>query len=189
MQGFEISILNAIQNLRSEPLDKLMVTITALGNLSILWISIIVVILTMMKNKRVGEVMVIGFILNLLIVNLILKIAVGRTRPYEVAKFEDLLIHGLSDNSFPSGHTSYAFTFFAIFLLLSKSRFLKIYMGILAFLMGFSRLYLYVHYPSDVIAGAIIGVFLAIGAVKIYQSQKYKDFKSKYFLQKDKRVV
>ena len=182
MENFEIGILNAIQGLRNNPLDKFMVTISSLGNLSLIWISFIIIFLAARDLKKQGKVMILAFILNLVIVNILVKNLVARPRPYEVTGFSDLLIHKLSDNSFPSGHTSYAFTFATIISLLNKSRLLKTYTNILAVLIAFSRLYLYVHFPTDVLAGALIGIGIGILAIKIYESQKYKQIKEKYNL-------
>ena len=103
MTNFELNILNAIQNLRSTPLDKFMVTISAAGNLSLIWIAFIFIFLAAKELKDQGKIMVLAFILNILIVNIFVKNLVARPRPYDVANFTDLLIHKLSDNSFPSG--------------------------------------------------------------------------------------
>lgn len=182
LQAYELGILNAIQKIRTDSLDSFMVTITSLGNMSILWFSLILVFLTTRRYKEIGKIILISFILNLILVNIILKISVGRPRPYEVVNFTNLLINHLSDNSFPSGHTSYAASFATIIILLAKSQALKSYIGTIAILIAFSRLYLYVHYPTDVLAGAIIGVLLAIAAIKIYQSKTYGYIKEKYNL-------
>ena len=171
LNQYEINILNAIQNMRTDSLDDIMVTITALGNGAIFWISLIFVFFSIKSYKKIAEVITISFILNLLIVNILLKISVGRVRPYEAFGFTDLLIRHLSDNSFPSGHTSYAFSFVAVLFMLSKSKFINWYMAIIAILIAFSRLYLYVHFPTDVLAGAIIGIILGIMALKIYNTK------------------
>lgn len=174
LHSFEIDILNAIQTIRTDNLDDIMVTVTALGNASIFWISILLVFLTTKRYKKMGEIITLSFILNIIVVNIILKIFVGRLRPYEAVGFTDLLISHLSDNSFPSGHTSYAFSFVSVLWFLGKSKIMNWYMTILAVLIALSRLYLYVHYPSDVLAGAIIGVLLSVLAIKIYDSEFYK---------------
>lgn len=182
MTNFELNILNAIQNLRSTPLDKFMVTISAAGNLSLIWIAFIFIFLAAKELKDQGKIMVLAFILNILIVNIFVKNLVARPRPYDVANFTDLLIHELSDNSFPSGHTSYAFTFATIVTILNKNKALKIFTDVLAVLMAFSRLYHYVHFPTDVLAGAIFGILIGILSIKIYNSRKYKEIKAKFNL-------
>lgn len=182
MVNFELNILNAIQNMRFVPLDKFMVTISSAGNLSLIWIAFIFIFLAAKELKDQGKIMVIAFILNIILVNILVKNLVARPRPYDVANFTDLLVHKLSDNSFPSGHTSYAFTFAAIVTLLNKNKALKIFTDVLAVLMAFSRLYLYVHFPTDVLAGAIFGILIGILSIKIYNSKKYRKIKTKYNL-------
>ena len=92
-----------------------------------------------------------------MVCNLILKPSVARIRPYDVIP-KALLIPKMGDFSFPSGHTLHSFLLATcIGGFFSKA---KIPLYAFALLMGFSRLYLYVHYPSDVIAGAILGIII-----------------------------
>lgn len=187
--SFEIGILDAIQKLSTPGLDKFMVTITSLGNLSIIWIAFIIIFLSTKEYKTMGKVMVLGFILNLIIVNLLLKNIFARVRPFNIVNHADLLIPTLKDGSFPSGHTSYAFTIFTIILFMAKKKSLKVLTGILAVLIAFSRLYLYVHFPTDVIGGAIIGFILAILAMKIYFSKNIREKLANTNLQRRQKVL
>ena len=181
--GFELNILDAIQNLRSPTLDKLMVTITSLGNLSILWIILTIIFLSTKEYRTMGKIMVLAFIANILIVNLGLKNIFDRTRPYDIIGKTDLLVSKLKDGSFPSGHSSYAFTYFAIIMALSKSRLLKLIIAIIAILIALSRLYLYVHFPSDVIVGSLVGALIGTYSIKLYHMDWYKDLLAKLNLQ------
>lgn len=165
---FELSILEAIQNMRSPGLDKFMVDITSLGNGAILWICLILVFLSTKEYKKMAKIIIVAFIANLVIINLGLKNIVGRTRPYEYIRGFDLLIPKVGNASFPSGHSSYAATFATIVLFMGRSKFLKIFITILAILISFSRLYLHVHFPSDVISGIIFGIIIAIFSMKFY---------------------
>lgn len=187
--SFEIGILDAIQKLSTPGLDKFMVTITSLGNLSIIWIAFIIIFLSTKEYKTMGKVMVLGFILNLIIVNLLLKNIFTRVRPFNIVNHADLLIPTLKDGSFPSGHTSYAFTIFTIILFMTKAKSLKVFTGLLAVLIAFSRLYLYVHFPTDVIGGAIIGFILAILAMKIYFSKNIREKLANTNLQRRQKVL
>lgn len=181
--SFELRILDSIQNISMPVLDRTMVDITSLGNFSILWIAFIVIFLSTKEYKKVGKVMLIGFILNLIVVNILLKNIFDRPRPFQVVGNFDLLIPPLNDGSFPSGHSSYAFTFFAIILFMIKSKSLKIFTGVLAFLITFSRLYLYVHFPTDVLAGSLIGFLLGVLAIKIYDSKNVRKILPDRYLQ------
>lgn len=181
--SFELRILDSIQNISMPLLDRAMVDITSLGNFSILWIAFIVIFLSTKEYKKAGKVMAIAFILNLIIVNILLKNIFARPRPFQVVGKFDLLIPPLNDGSFPSGHSSYAFTFFAIILLMTKSKSLKIFTGVLAFLIAFSRLYLYVHFPTDVLAGSLIGFLLGVLAIKIYDNKNVRKILADKYLQ------
>lgn len=165
---FELAILDIIQNMHSPGLDKFMVTITSLGNGAILWICLITVFLTTKEYKQMAQVIILAFIANIIIVNLGLKNIVGRIRPYEHIKGFELLIPKVGNASFPSGHSSYAATFATIVLFMSKSKPLKLLVTILALLISFSRLYLYVHFPTDVIAGIVLGILIATFSMKFY---------------------
>lgn len=167
----DISILNLIQNFKSPLMDKIMTTITALGNMGIFWILLILIFLTSKEYKKLGKLMLICLLINSIVVNLIIKPAVGRVRPFEIVDGIKLLILKPQDPSFPSGHSAISFCMLTVILFFSKSKPLKIISSVLSILIAFSRLYLYVHFPSDVICGIIIGVFTAILTLKFYFSK------------------
>ena len=167
----DIAILNLIQNLKSPLMDKIMTTITALGNMGIFWILLILIFLSSKEYKKLGKLMLICLLVNSIIVNLIIKPAVGRVRPFEIVDGIKLLVLKPQDPSFPSGHSAISFCMLTVILFFSKSKPLKIISSVLSILIAFSRLYLYVHFPSDVICGIIIGVFTAILTLKFYFSK------------------
>ena len=84
MTNFELEILNAIQNLRSTPLDKFMVTLSAAGNISLIWIAFIFIFLSTKELKKQGKIMVLAFILNVLLVNILVKNIVARPRHWKL---------------------------------------------------------------------------------------------------------
>ncbi len=100
---WEIEVLDALQNIHTPWLDKIMVAITSLGNAGILWIVMAAVLLIIPKTRKAGLCMAIALILDLLITNCLLKNLVARTRPYDVANFTDLIVKKPKDYSFPSG--------------------------------------------------------------------------------------
>ncbi len=156
MVNFELSLLDMIQKLHSSVLNRIMILLTKAGDLGIIWI-LLVLLLLLNKNKRqAGYVAVLALIFNALLCNVIIKPAVARIRPYEINTYVELLINKMSDYSFPSGHASAGFAV-ATALFYMKEKKLTICAYILAILISFSRLYLYVHFPTDVLGGMILG--------------------------------
>ncbi len=154
--SLDFSILNWMaEHWKNPVMDFLMPLVTLFGEAGIFWIAVAVVCLCFRKTRRTGFMLGISFILGLLCGNLFLKPVVARVRPYEINAAVELLVKPLSDFSFPSGHTLVCFEACSV-LLLRRSKW-GIPALILAFLVAFSRLYLYVHYPSDVLAGMLLG--------------------------------
>ena len=172
MNNFEIGILDFIQeHLRFGFLDSLMVHITRLADTGIVWIVLAVALICFKQTRKMGITLGLALLLGLLVGNLWLKNLFARVRPYDVNLTVDLLIERLSDYSFPSGHTRCCFES-GMAMYFCDKRFGKVAF-VLGGIIGFSRLYLYVHYPTDVIAGALLGLlngFVAFIIVdKIYK--------------------
>lgn len=133
-----------------------MLFVSSLGNFGAIWIALAALLLIAKTYHQSGLAVSIALLIDFVAVNLIIKPLVGRERPCDVTVPEDMLLACLSDHSFPSGHTAAAFAAaFALFLYHKRAGSAAL---ILAILMGFSRLYLFVHFPSDVIAGALLGL-------------------------------
>ena len=157
MLSFEFAILDWIQaNLRNPIMDLLMPAITTLGNSGLIWIILAGILILMPKYRKVGVAVMAGLVLEVICCNLVLKPLVARVRPCDVNTAVQLLVVRPDDFSFPSGHTAASFAA-ASALSFSRSR-LWIPSLVLAVLIAFSRLYLYVHYPTDILAGALLGV-------------------------------
>lgn len=155
--NFDMAILDLIQsNIRTGFIDAIMPFITQLGDAGLIWIILSIGLIIPKKTRKIGFVMIIALILNGIICNIILKPMLARIRPFDVNTAIKLLINKPRDFSFPSGHTSASFTAASV-LFFRKSK-LFVPSLVLAFLISFSRLYLYVHYPSDVLAGLVLGV-------------------------------
>lgn len=150
--------------LRFPALTSVMKDITNLGNAGILWILITIVLLMDKKTRNVGYMSALALIGSLIVDNILLKNLVARTRPYEVVDGLKLLIEKQSDYSFPSGHTGSSFAS-AIVLWKELPRKYGVMALIVAVLIAYSRLYVGVHYPSDVLAGVVIGTVLALVSV------------------------
>ena len=160
--SFELEILNQLQKLHTPVLDKIMVFITNLGSAGIIWIILTVVCLIIPRTRKVGWVMAASLIVGLILCNGILKNLVARTRPCDVNKSIQLLIKRPWDYSFPSGHTSASFAAATAIYAIDRRWGAAAY--VLAALIGFSRLYLGVHFPTDVLAGAVVGILAAKAA-------------------------
>ncbi len=159
IQNWDASVLRWMHlHVQTEALDQIMMYITYMGNMGIIWVVLAVALFLIAKKTYLALQVSISLGLSFLISNLLLKNVVHRLRPYDVLDWIELLIASLDDYSFPSGHTSAAFAV-ATVLLLNRARGGYLFLG-LAMLMGFSRVYLLVHYPTDVIAGMIIGCLL-----------------------------
>lgn len=129
---------------------------TRLGDGGALWIALALVLLLFPKTRRTGAAVALGLLLETLCCNGLLKPLVARVRPYDVNPAVSLLVDRLSDFSFPSGHTGAAFAA-ASGLYFSKSP-LWPPAAVLSVLMAFSRMYLYVHYPTDIAGGILLGI-------------------------------
>lgn len=163
----EFAILDFIQSVFKSPImDKIMIFITSLGNEGIIYYVILALLLINKKTRKIGVVMGISMIFYYLIGNVTLKPLVARTRPYDINTAVDIIVHKPSSYSFPSGHTAQAFSVAFAFLFMKYKY--TIPMFIFACLIAFSRLYLYVHFPTDILGGILIGLVSAYLAVKIY---------------------
>lgn len=170
--SIEFKILDFIQTLHKPVLDKIMVGVTKLGDVGIIWIILTAILLIIPKTRRTGGVMLVALVVQTVLCNVILKNLFARTRPYDVNTTVQLLVPKLHDFSFPSGHTSASFTAVSA-LYFSKDKLWKPAL-ILACLIAVSRLYLYVHYPTDVLGGLLLGVLSGYIGYKIMEKVKNK---------------
>ncbi|QIK69151.1 phosphatase PAP2 family protein [Erysipelothrix sp. HDW6C] len=154
----DLSILQWIQTWAHPLLDGFFSVFTTLGNHGELWLIIIAVLLYRKKTRLVGVLALIALLLELLIVSGILKPIIMRPRPFTVYPI-DLIVGIPSGSSFPSGHAASSFAVAGV-LFFAKMRHRWIYIA-MATIMAFSRLYVFVHYPSDVLVGSLIGVAIA----------------------------
>ena len=172
-EGFDLPILDWIRaNLTNPFLDTVMPHLTRWGDAGFIWIVLAVFLLCFRKTRKTGLTLGLALIIGLLVCNLTLKPLLARIRPYDyqqlyAGKMIPLLMEKPSDFSFPSGHTITAFEGAAVVMLSSRK------WGIptlcFALTMAFSRLYLYFHYPTDVLASMVLGTgiaFLAAWLVK-----------------------
>lgn len=157
----ELRILNFLQTIHTPLLDKILAFITSLGNAGIIWIVLAVVLLILPKTRKTGIIVAAALLMDIVLCNLILKNLVARVRPYDVNTAIAILIKKPLDFSFPSGHTAASFAAMTA-LFLAKMKKAWIAALVLAVLIAFSRLYFYVHYPTDVLGGAVVGILSGI---------------------------
>lgn len=169
IEKIDFFILDWIQqNLKGELLDFLMPIVTMLGDGGIFFILLSLALLCTKKYRKQGSSLLGGLFLCLLFGNLLLKPLFARIRPYDLVEGFQLLIKPLSDYSFPSGHTMASFACAGVFWHYRKV-FGKCSAAAIAaaVLIGFSRLYLYVHFPTDVLCGALLGLLFAAVSVRL----------------------
>jgi len=175
----ELSILHAIQNIRTPGLDKIMVLIfsTIVGSNGQIWVYLGILAFLFPKTRRCGICMLVSYLLAYFLCDNILKELIARPRPFVVDDSVSMLVKKSSSFSCPSVHSALAFaTASAVFF---KRKDVGIAALIFAALVGFSRLYFFVHYPTDVLLGAVIGFFIGWFVTKMSERLYSRQSKKK----------
>lgn len=168
-EGFEIELLKALQSFFGcEFINFLMPKISALGNSGFIWILYGVLMLFVKRYRKHGALLLIGLLLGLLIGNVFLKNIISRPRPCWLDTSVPLLIASPTDFSFPSGHT--LSSFIAAFTIYYANKKWGCFALALAVVIAFSRMYLFVHFPTDVLAGVLLG--FGISRLLIFTARK-----------------
>ena len=158
IQGFDEQALVWIaQHVRNGLLDPLMMFYTKLGDAGLLFIVLGLALLLFRPTRRAGFSALCAMVIGLVVVNLTIKPLMARERPWLVLEGFVNLVEEHDPNSFPSGHTNAAFAFALALCMAAPKRWMKITAVCMAAVMGLSRLYVGVHFPSDVLVGAVIG--------------------------------
>jgi undecaprenyl-diphosphatase len=160
--AIEGELLLTIQNhLRVGVLDAIMLLFSFIGNLGAVWLVAAFILLARRDTRRRGFAVLLSLTVTFLVVNLLLKNVVARPRPFETIAGLTVLGGFPSGFSFPSGHASSSFAgASALAFGFGKRGAIAAY--VVAALIAASRVYIGVHYPSDVLAGAVIGVICAV---------------------------
>ena len=175
INNLDIEILYFIRDNLTNPLmDKIMVFITNLGDKGFIWIMIGIILLAQKKYRKVGIILLSALLLNLILGEVIIKNIVQRPRAFNSYPNINIIINPPDSYSFPSGHTASSFT--AAFVIGYYLRNWKYEAYALAVLIAFSRLYLFVHYPTDIIFGILLGTISALITIKFAEKYKLESF-------------
>lgn len=194
---FDFSILNFFQSVRTDFFDFFFSTITHLADKGIFWIALGLLLAVFAKTRKTGVTVLLSLIFSVFLCNILLKNIIARPRPYTVEEWSiirdaarEILVALPDDWSFPSGHTSASFAAATAIFCCNKKW--GVPSLILAALIAFSRIYLYVHYPTDVIAAIFIGGIAGVSAYfitkAILKSEKLGTFFGKFLSSKKEAV-
>lgn len=168
MNLFEIQILDWIQNCLRTPLGNVVMPIfSALSNNGEIWILLGIVLLFFRKTRKWGIVVLVALFMELILCMWILKPIVSRVRPFLVNPGAEVLVKLPGSASFPSGHTAASFSAAMALMFAKVKKRLWIPAVVLAGLIAFSRLYVYVHYPTDILGGIVLGMLIGWGANRL----------------------
>ena len=168
MQQMELAILDWIQStLRSPVMDTLVPIFSRLNDDGEIWIALAVILFCIKKHRKAGLSVGTGLVTNLIICNWILKPLIGRIRPFMVNTAVELLVKPPSSGAFPSGHTASSFAVVGALWALNHPLWKPA--AVVAALMGLSRLYLYVHWPTDVLGGIVVGWLCGVFGAKLVE--------------------
>ncbi len=154
--NLDLSIMMFVQeNLRSDVGNAIWTFITHLGDDGYLWIALGVILLFFKKTRPIGFSVLVSLLINAIFTNITLKDLIGRPRPFVVSDAIVTLIKEPSSFSFPSGHTSGSMTAALVLYKLTPKKY-GIPAVVLASLIALSRIYVGVHYPTDILGGLVV---------------------------------
>lgn len=157
--NIDFGILDFLQNLHNDVLDFIMKCFTYAGDKGYVWIALSIILICIPKTRKIGIYLAITLVVEYIFNDLILKHIVKRNRPFLSRTDIDTVIKHPGGYSFPSGHSSASFSSATAIFLHNKKKGILAY--ILAALIAFSRLYFFVHYPTDVLCGCLVGILVA----------------------------
>ncbi len=165
IQAWDNRILTKLSQKHTKSLNRIMVFVTKTGNNGYVWFALTIPLLIFNRFRLVGYTTILSMLISGLSGEITIKHIVGRVRPCNKDFGKDLLIKHPAHYSFPSGHTSSSFAVTMVMFFMMPVLFVPVL--VYACLMGFSRMYLLVHYPTDVIAGMVLGIICGTVAVSV----------------------
>ena len=166
----ELEILHAIQELHRDWLSPIMILLSTIGEGGMCWIVASLVLVCIPRTRRCGLTMMASMALTYLLGNILLKNLIARPRPCAIDTSVTLLVPFPSEYSFPSGHTSNGFS--AAVTIFGYHRKAGVAALLIAATIAFSRMYLFVHYPTDILGGIILGTLDA--CLILYAARRFK---------------
>ena len=172
----ELDLLRAIQGLHTEMLDRIMIFLSMIAEHGEVWILIAVILICFKKTRRCGVTMGLALLIMLISGNLMLKNIFARSRPFNVDQTVHMLIEKPMSYSFPSGHTFSSFA--EAFTIWRYNKTAGAAALVLASGIAFSRMYLFVHYPTDILGGILCGYVVAMLSYALVNRCAYKKIES-----------
>ena len=169
IQTVDNKVLYNISRMHKPALTKIMVASSRLGNAGFVWWAICIPFFVVPEWRKTGFNFVFALCLAHLMGEIIIKHLVKRTRPCHLLEDEEQIINKPRFYSFPSGHTASSFAAVVPAIVNKNTRKIGIAALIVAILMAVSRIYVCVHYPSDVVGGLIVGLLCGIASCKIFE--------------------
>ncbi len=169
IRKLDMVVVDRVTGLHRPILNRVMVFFTHAGSAALFWWVTAIIPCVIMRKYRIAINLALGIGITYVISEIIIKKLIGRIRPSESIHEDDMIISKPKDYSFPSGHTSTSFAAFAIIMM-----YFPVFIWIPAFffasLIGFSRIYLRVHFLSDVVAGALLGMLLGVVSTVVFKA-------------------
>ncbi|SER70729.1 phosphatase PAP2 family protein [Lachnobacterium bovis] len=176
--NWEFDILYFLQGIHNTVLNKIMVIVSTMGNAGLFWIILACILLISKQTRKCGIQMIVAMLIALIIGNGIIKNSVQRMRPCWIDESVKLLIKNPKDFSFPSGHSLNGIV--AAVTIYCNNKKYGIIAIIFALIIAFSRLYNFVHFPTDVLCGLLLGTIIAIMTNEYFETSKKNPFKKLY---------
>ena len=162
----ENRVLEYIQtNMHTERMDRLMPAVTHMADGGIAWFLLCALFMMRETTRILSLSILISLGIEAVVCNLMVKPLAKRKRPCDLNPDVPLLIRRPTDPSFPSGHTGASFAAVTAMFLYRNIFWLP--SGLLACAIAYSRMYLYVHYPTDILGGILVGIFSGFIGSKI----------------------
>ncbi|MBQ8038346.1 MAG: phosphatase PAP2 family protein [Lachnospiraceae bacterium] len=173
LQAIDENILLWVQeNIRTEKLTPFIRTLTKLGDYGLLWIGFSMVLMLNKDTRKAGKLSLVSICVCFLINNMILKNLVDRDRPYEVLNELKILIERQPDSSFPSGHAANSLASAIVFFKMFKGKKSRVSILLAGLVMALSRVYVGVHYLSDVLVGISVGIISGLSVCKFAKKKE-----------------